>query len=101
MYIHLHHFVLYTSMCDLNIYNHLIISSYIYYTVLWDIAGASNNYNVLTGHKNAVLEVKWSSQSNNLVSCSADKTVAIWDANKGVRCVYIYMHIHVYVFINI
>jgi Prp8 binding protein len=53
--------------------------------VLWDIAGASNNYNVLTGHKNAVLEVKWSSQSNTLVSCSADKTVAIWDANKGVR----------------
>ena len=43
--------------------------------VLWDVAGESKNYNVLTGHKNAVLEVKWSSSLNTLISCSADKTV--------------------------
>ena len=43
--------------------------------MLWDVAGESKNYNVLAGHKNAVLEVKWSSASNTIVSCSADKTV--------------------------
>ena len=43
--------------------------------VLWDVAGESKNYNVLTGHKNAVLEVKWSSSATNLISCSADKTL--------------------------
>lgn len=43
--------------------------------VLWDIAGESKNYNMLTGHKNAVLEVKWSPSSGSLISCSADKTV--------------------------
>ena len=52
-------------------------SSYLFCTceVLWDIAGESKNYNMLTGHKNAVLEVKWSPSSGSLVSCSADKTV--------------------------
>jgi Prp8 binding protein len=39
---------------------------------------------VLTGHKNAVLQVNWFSPSN-ILSCSADKTVAIWDSNKGTR----------------
>ena len=43
--------------------------------MLWDIAGESKNYNMLTGHKNAVLEVKWSPSSGSLISCSADKTV--------------------------
>jgi Prp8 binding protein len=54
-------------------------------TVLWDIKGGCQNYNVLSGHKNGVIEVKWASADNRLVSCSADKTVALWDANKGVR----------------
>lgn len=43
--------------------------------MLWEVAGDSKNYNVLTGHKNAVLEVQWSSSSSSLISCSADKTV--------------------------
>ncbi|EEA06068.1 uncharacterized protein CMU_018250 [Cryptosporidium muris RN66] len=34
----------------------------------------------LVGHKNAVLEVCWNKQSNGtLVSCSADRTVGLWD----------------------
>jgi len=48
------------------------------------VYGENSNYNVLTGHKNAVLEVKWSHVTpHQLMSCSADKTVAIWDGNKG------------------
>lgn len=45
--------------------------------------GECRNYNVLSGHKNAVLEVHWTPDC--LLSCSADKTVAVWDANKGTR----------------
>jgi Prp8 binding protein len=53
------------------------------YLVLWNVYGDCGNYNVLTGHQNAVLEVKWS--GDHLLSCSADKTVALWDANRGTR----------------
>jgi Prp8 binding protein len=52
--------------------------------VLWDINGKCKNYNVLSGHKSAVLQVCWPTQYS-IVSCSADKTVATWDANKGIR----------------
>ena len=51
--------------------------------VLWDVQGDCKNYNVLSGHKNAVLEIKWS--GDQIVSCSADKTVMLWDANRGER----------------
>ena len=52
---------------------------------MWDIFdGECKNYNVLSGHKSAVLQVCWPTQ-NSIVSCSADKTVATWDANKGIR----------------
>ena len=56
----------------------------LYYIVLWDVFGENKNYNVLNGHKNAVLEVKWLTE-NHVISCSADKTVSLWDANKGTR----------------
>lgn len=55
------------------------------YEVLWETFGENKNYNVLTGHKNAVLELKWLSEIN-IVSCSADKTLSSWDANKGTYC---------------
>lgn len=51
---------------------------------LWDVYGECKNYNVLSGHKSAVLQVCWPSESM-IVSCSADKTVVCWDANKGKR----------------
>ncbi len=58
---------------------------YLKLLVLWDVYGECKNYNVLSGHKNAVLEVKWTSNDKHILSCSADKTAAQWDANKGVR----------------
>jgi Prp8 binding protein len=51
---------------------------------LWDLENDCKNYNVLSGHKNAVLQVCWPTV-NSIVSCSADKTVACWDSNKGMR----------------
>lgn len=65
--------------------------------VLWNVYGECENYGVLTGHKNAVLELHWSSDSrcggvrraldvadrpvlrSMIFSCSADQTVAVWD----------------------
>lgn len=53
---------------------------------LWEVFGECKNYNLLAGHKNAVLDVKWfNNGSSHIVSASADKTVGLWDANKGVR----------------
>ena len=40
---------------------------------------------MLAGHKNAVLEVKWIPSTAHIVSASADKTAALWDANKGTK----------------
>jgi Prp8 binding protein len=40
---------------------------------------------VLVGHTNAVLDLKWSRDSSKIASASADKTLMIWDTNKGTR----------------
>ena len=58
--------------------------------LLWDVFGEDGctNYNVLAGHKGAILEVKWlpsTASSPTLVSCSSDKVVSLWDADKGIR----------------
>ena len=42
------------------------------------------NFNVLTGHKNAVLDCHWCDE-DVVVTCSADKTVQLWDALTGKR----------------
>lgn len=42
------------------------------------------NYAVLKGTQGAVMQVSWMSV-NRLVSCSSDKTVAMWDAETAVR----------------
>ena len=48
-------------------------------------AGQYSNYNVLSGHKNAVLDLKWSGDSQNLVTASADKMLMVWDCFEGTR----------------
>mmetsp|Transcript_3673 Transcript_3673/g.4892 ORF Transcript_3673/g.4892 Transcript_3673/m.4892 type:complete len:342 (+) Transcript_3673:26-1051(+) len=42
------------------------------------------NYNILEGHKNAVLDCHWMDEET-VVSASADKTVQLWDALTGQR----------------
>ncbi|KAI9484764.1 small nuclear ribonucleoprotein 40kDa [Zychaea mexicana] len=53
--------------------------------LLWETYGDCKNYGVLRGHTNAVLELHWSRDGSQLFTCSADKTVSIWDANTGER----------------
>ena len=40
---------------------------------------------MLQGHANAVLEAHWSEDMQHIYSCSADKSVAMWDAETGQR----------------
>ena len=63
---------------------YILIILFFHNAVLWDVYDNCKNYNVLSGHKSAVLQVCWPTASS-IVSCSADKTVACWDANKGMR----------------
>ncbi|GAX18706.1 Prp8 binding protein [Fistulifera solaris] len=49
-----------------------------------DIPESYHNYNVLSGHKNAVLDCHWC-DDETIVTCSADKTVQLWDANTATR----------------
>lgn len=41
------------------------------------------NYMMLQGHKNAILDLRWTADGENLVTCSPDKTVRCWDAHVG------------------
>ena len=55
------------------------------YTVLWRTSGACDNYGILTGHKQAVLDLHWSRDSKVLFSASADMQLASWDVETGER----------------
>lgn len=46
--------------------------------------GKYQNYNVLQGHKNAVLDCHWCDE-DTIVTASADKTCQLWDALTGNR----------------
>jgi Prp8 binding protein len=50
---------------------------------LWNASGSCENYNILQGHKNAILDVCWSEE--HVATASADKTLGWFHANTGVR----------------
>jgi Prp8 binding protein len=52
---------------------------------LWRTYDENENYNVIRGHKNAVLEVHWFTDGEALLTCSADRTVRCWDAETGAQ----------------
>lgn len=41
------------------------------------------NFSVLAGHKNAVLELHWSADSRKIVTASPDRSVRAWDVAMG------------------
>ncbi|KAF2268305.1 WD repeat-containing protein [Lojkania enalia] len=53
--------------------------------LLWRTSGACENYGILTGHKQAVLDLHWSRDSRVLFSASADMHLASWDVETGER----------------
>lgn len=53
--------------------------------VLWKVYDDNAQYLSLAGHKSAVLAVKWSRDSRNVFTASADYTVGTFDAETGQR----------------
>jgi Prp8 binding protein len=56
-----------------------------YPLVLWRTYGQCENYGIMTGHKGAVLDLKWSRDSSVIFSASADMMLASWDLETGLR----------------
>jgi Prp8 binding protein len=64
---------------------HLVSGSFDRNIFLWNVYGDCENYCVLKGHGNAVLEVQWFYDESKIASASADKTVALLDLELGQR----------------
>jgi Prp8 binding protein len=53
--------------------------------LLWNVYSECDNFNVLEGHKNVILDLEWNRSGSKIVTASADKTVGVFDANTGKR----------------
>eukprot|EP00871_Galdieria_phlegrea_P005609 jgi/Galph1/6049/GphlegSOOS_G4693.1 len=52
--------------------------------LLWNVFGDCHSFGVLRGHKNAIGSVHWLEDSK-LITCSADRNAALWDARQLER----------------
>eukprot|EP01006_Ploeotia_vitrea_P057851 TRINITY_DN68372_c0_g1_i1.p1 TRINITY_DN68372_c0_g1~~TRINITY_DN68372_c0_g1_i1.p1 ORF type:complete len:354 (-),score=23.90 TRINITY_DN68372_c0_g1_i1:53-1084(-) len=59
---------------------------------LWQTFEDNNNFAVLKGHNNAVLELHYSTDSSTIFSCGADKTAQIFDLESLTRIKKIKAH---------
>jgi Prp8 binding protein len=50
---------------------------------LWNVYGENDNYGVINCHKNAVLQVRWSSDDAYLFTASSDTKVMVIDSSSG------------------
>jgi len=53
--------------------------------LLWKAGGNCENLNVLSGHKNAILDVCFTNDSEKIITASADYNLGIYDSNTGER----------------
>lgn len=60
-------------------------SSYDMTVMIHNVYSECETIQIFRGHKNAVLQVKWSKEENCLFSCSADKKVNVWDIESGQK----------------
>ena len=51
--------------------------------LLWNVRGENENFAACKGHKNAILDLRWTADGNDLVTCSPDTTLRLWDATTG------------------
>ncbi|KAK3444238.1 hypothetical protein EUGRSUZ_L00018 [Eucalyptus grandis] len=50
---------------------------------LWNVHGDCKNFMVLKGHKNAILDLQWTTDGSQIISASPDKTLRAWDVETG------------------
>eukprot|EP00898_Chlorokybus_atmophyticus_P005080 jgi/Chlat1/5573/Chrsp369S00849 len=50
---------------------------------LWNVHGECENFSVLKGHTNAVVDLQWTTDGSQIISCSPDKSIRAWDAQTG------------------
>ena len=53
--------------------------------MLWRTYGDCENYAIMTGHKQAVMDLHWSRDSEVIFTASADMTLASWNLDTGLR----------------
>lgn len=54
--------------------------------MIWEVFEEKcRNLTSLSGHNNAILGTCWSQDDSKIYSCSADKTVCIWDIYEAKR----------------
>ena len=53
--------------------------------LLWNAGGTCNNFNILSGHKNAILDVKFTNDSEKVITASADYNCGVYDVTTGDR----------------
>lgn len=64
----------------------LMFFNLIYHTVLWNVHDKCENYAILKAvHSNTILDLAYSSDGDKIFSCSADKTIILWDTETGGR----------------
>lgn len=52
---------------------------------MWNVYGECENVSVMTGHTGAVMEAHFSPDGGNLLTCSTDKNLSIWDVQTSQR----------------
>jgi len=52
---------------------------------LWNVFGDCENLCCLSGHTGAILQLQFTKDGKNVVTCSTDKTMALWDLEAGTR----------------
>lgn len=54
--------------------------------MVWEVFEEScKNLTTMHGHNNAILELVWSQDDSKIFTCSADKTVSVWDVYESKR----------------
>ncbi|ORY81028.1 WD40-repeat-containing domain protein [Protomyces lactucae-debilis] len=64
---------------------HLASGSFDRSILLWHSFGDCDNHSILSGSKNAVLDLAWSGDGRSIYSASSDHDVSTWDVHSGTR----------------
>lgn len=73
-------------MCTTTTYQRSTLQQHSCLPPLAQLAGGNcSNFNVLSGHKNAILDVKFTNDSEKIITASADFNLGVYDALTGTR----------------